>query len=583
MPEREERQSALEAVHRLLDMAAGRAPADLAVEGAHVVDVFTGTVREDTVRVGCGRFVGFGPGPARQRLDARGRFLLPGLIDAHIHLESSLATPVRFAALAVPRGTTAVVADPHEIANVLGLEGIRYILENAACSPLNVFVALPSCVPATPFEDAGAALSTEDLQTLIDDPRVSSIGEVMHFPGVVAGDNAVLEKILLGVSRNKPVDGHAPGLMGRELDAYLITGIGNTHECSEIKEMQAWLERGAYVFLREGSAARNLAALLPAVTPANARRCAFCSDDRHAADMLREGHMDHILRSAVRLGLDPVQAVTMCTLNAAEACGLRSKGAVAPGRDADFLLVDDLTSFRVRQVYIAGKPAAEDGRLLQEVADVGTVPRMSVHVAPLDEHAFEVAVPSGRARVIGLEPRSLVTRALTRNVRTDAHGLFTARDNPGLVKLAVVERHRATGRIGVGILQGYGLRAGAVATTIAHDSHNIVIAGTNDADMRLAVDELARVGGGITVCRDGAVLETLALPVAGLITGADPRRVAEDLERMIRLAREMGTASDVEPFMALSFMALPVIPELKLTNRGLFDVRTFSFVPVDAG
>ena len=347
--------------------------------------------------------------------------------------------------------------------------------------------------------------------------------------------------------------------------------------------MLANLERGAYVFLREGSAAKNLEALLPAVTPANSRRCAFCSDDRHAADILKEGYLDHVLRLAVRLGLDPVQAVTMCTLNAAEACGLSGKGAIAPGRDADFILVDDLRSFRVRKVFIAGELAAEDGRLVKSAADAAFPASNSVRVAPLDAHAFALAVPSGRARVIGLEARSLVTSALERDVRINAQGFFEAADNPGLVKLAVLERHRATGRIGLGLLEAYGLRAGAVATTIAHDSHNIVVAGTNDADMRLAVRELARTGGGITLCRDGAVLETLPLPVAGLITDADPARVGEILERMIALARELGVPEAVEPFMALSFMALPVIPELKLTARGLFDVREFAFVSVDAG
>ncbi len=583
MPESLNKQARLEEMRALVDMASGRVPADLIVENVRLVDVFTETIREETVRVGRGKVVGFGPGEARRRVNGGGCFLLPGLIDAHIHLESSLAVPSRFAELAVPRGVTSVVADPHEIANVMGLDGIRYLLDDAARTPLNVFIALPSCVPATPFEDAGAVLSATDLEELIDHPQVSSIGEMMNFPGVAAGDEEVLKKILLGRDRGKPVDGHAPGVLGRDLDAYLVTGIGNNHESSSPEELRAWLERGGYVFLREGSAAKNLAALLPHLPPAARRRCAFCSDDRHAADLLREGYLDHVLRLAVNLGLEPAQAVSMCTLNAAEACGLRSKGAVAPGRDADFILVEDLRSFRVRQVFIGGELAAEDGRLSRPL-EHGVVHRLgSIRTAPLAESTFALHVPSGRARVIGVEPHSLVTRALTRKVCTDGNGLFTAGENPDLVKLAVVERHRATGRVGVGLLHGYGLKAGAVGTSIAHDSHNIVIAGVNDADMRLAVEELVRVGGGITICRDGIVSATLPLPVAGLITGSDPAVAAEELEHMIRLVRDMGVTQGVEPFMALSFMALPVIPELKLTARGLFDVRSFSFTTVDAG
>ncbi len=573
-----------EALKTLVDKAAGgRSPADLLIINARVVDVFTGEIRETPVSIGTGKFLGFAHTEALRTVDAEGAYLLPGLIDAHIHIESSMASPARFAGLVLPRGTTSVVADPHEIANVHGMEGIRYMLENGRHLPLNVFITLPSCVPATPFEDAGATLSAEELEEFIDDPKVSGIGEMMNFPGVVTGDYDVLSKILLGTSHGKVVDGHAPGLLGRELDAYLVSGISTTHECTTLEEMHENLRRGVYVLIREGSAAKNLKTLLPGVTPGNARRCAFCCDDRHAEDIVREGHMDNHLRLAVAMGMDPVQAVTMCTLNAAECFGLRGKGAIAPGRDADCILVDDLENFRVRKVFAAGRLVAQDGAMLLPLDDAAAgAPSHSVHVKPLADNAFDLPITSGKARVIGLQAASLLTLNLVRAVRTDAAGLFQCALNPGLNKIAVIERHKATGLMGVGLIEGYGLQDGAVATTIAHDSHNIVVAGDNDADMLLAVRELAAMGGGIVSAHKGRV-RGLALPIAGLMTSADPLEVSENLKEMIRAAHEELAIPDaVEPFMSLSFMALPVIPELKLTARGLFNVNTFSFVGIEA-
>lgn len=577
----------LEPMEHIISMASGREPADLLVINAKVVDVFTGTIRATPVSVGAGKILGFTDIPARHTVDAQGKFLLPGLIDAHIHIESSMANPARFAGLVLPRGTTSVVADPHEIANVHGLEGIRYMLENGRHLPLNLYISLPSCVPATPFEDAGAVLSAEDLESFIDDPKVTGIGEVMNFPGVVAADADVLAKVHLGITHGKIVDGHAPGLLGRDLDAYLVSGISNTHECSTLEEMEENLRRGSYVLIREGSAARNLRALVPGVTVANARRCAFCCDDRHPEDIVRDGHMDNHLRLAVSMGMEPVQAVTLCTLNAAECFGLRTKGAIAPGRDADFILVDDLRDFKVRQVFTAGTLVAEDGTLLVRLdSSVDTMPTHSMHVAPLAENAFELVFPADPRRknlkVIGIQPHSLVSLNLSREVTLDAEGRFQCRDNPGLNKIAVIERHRGTGRMGLGLLDGYNLKGGAIATTIAHDSHNIVVAGDNDADMLLAVRELVKMGGGIVLIASGEVKGRLALPIAGLLTTEDPLVVSRTLGDMLRLAHgELGIPTTVEPFMTLSFMALPVIPDLKLTARGLFDVNLFSFVSIE--
>lgn len=568
----------------LVDMAAGgRNPADLLITNARLVDVLTGEIRETDVSVGGGKILGFSRTAAVKTIDAEGAYLLPGLIDAHIHIESSMVSPVRFAELVLPHGTTSVVADPHEIANVQGLEGIRYMLDNGRHLPLNIFIALPSCVPATPFEDAGATLSAEELEELIDDPMVTGIGEMMNFPGVVSGDYDVLAKINLGTTYGKIVDGHAPGLLGRDLDAYLVTGISDTHECTTLEEMNENLRRGSYILIREGSAAKNLRTLLPGVTPGNARRCAFCCDDRHIDDIVSDGHMDNHLRLAVGMGMDPVQAVTMCTLNAAECFGLRSKGAIAPGRDADFILVDDLRTFRVRKVFTAGRLIAEDGTLIQKMDNAAAgAPSHSIHLKPLADDALALPIHTGKARVIGLQPGSLVTKDSVRAVRTDDAGLFQPVLNPGLVKIAVIERHKATGKRGIGILEGYGLRGGAVATTISHDSHNIVVAGDNDADMLRAVRELADMGGGIVTVH-GETVRRLPLPIAGLMTSEEPRKVSATLHDMIQAARtEFGIPENVEPFMSLSFMALPVIPELKLTARGLFNVNTFSFVGIEA-
>ena len=569
----------LDSLKHLVDMAAGREPADLLIRNANVVNVFTGDIMHVPVAVGDGKFLGFSEIPARRTLDAHGRYLLPGLIDAHIHIESSMASPTRFAELVLPCGTTTVIADPHEVANVHGLDGIRYMLENGRGLPLNIFIALPSCVPATPYEDAGAVLGADDLQELIDDPQVSGIGEMMNFPGIMAGIPEVLAKVLLGRQHGKCVDGHAPGLLGQGLDTYLVSGVSNTHECTTLEEMEANLARGCYVLIREGSAAKNLRTLLPGVTDGNARRCAFCCDDIHPEDIARTGHMDHHLRLAVELGMDPIRAITLATLNAAECFGLNNKGAVAPGRDADFILVDDLQDFRVREVYTAGNKVAEDGKLCVALAEGKyTLPAGSVHIGPVTEASFALPVPGGKARIIRMQAHSLLSLQEIRNVHTDENGLFQCALNPDLTRAAVIERHKATGKIGLGLLAGYGLHGGAVATTIAHDSHNIVAAGDDVTAMCRVVDAIAGMGGGIAMLA-GGTLYALPLPVAGLLTPEPPLQVAAQLGEMIRVAHDvLGIAEGIEPFMSLSFMALPVIPELKLTTRGLFDVNAFDFV-----
>lgn len=569
---------------KLVDMAAGRIPADLLVTNARVVDVFSRQVVHGSLAVGCGRILGMGDYEARETLDAGGTYVVPGLIDAHVHIESSLVAPPEFARAVMPHGVTTVIADPHEIANVRGLTGIRYMLDASRHLPLGVFVMLPSCVPATAGEHAGAVLHAADLAELIDDPFVGGIGEVMDYPAVAGGDPQVLAKIALGLSRNKVVDGHSPMLTGMDLNAYAAAGVMTDHECSSLEEMQDRIARGMYVLLREGSAARDLQFLVPGVNEANCGRCVFCTDDRQPADLLENGSIDNNIRMAVSMGLDPLMAVSMATLNAAQCYGLRGKGALAPGRDADFLLVDDLENFEARAVYAGGKLVAENRTMLAELPDPDNTPVLdTVNIRPVTQADLSLALECPRANVIGIQPHSLVTEALVRDVVTDESGAFSCAKNPGLLKLAVVERHHATGNVGVGIIENYGLTNGAVATTVAHDSHNIVVCGDNDHDMLAAISDIESMGGGITLVRAGKVVAHLPLAVGGLMSEHDAGHVAEQLERMNRMAREEFSVNpDLEPFMTLSFMTLPVIPELKLTDSGLFDVRSFSLVPVCA-
>jgi len=566
-------------------MVAGHVPADLRIDNVRIVDVFSGGIRPGCVCVGDGRVLGFSRREARQVFDGEGRFLLPGLIDAHVHIESSMLSPAGFASLVIPFGTTTIIADPHEIANVKGVQGIRYMLEAARALPLDIRIMLPSCVPCLPFEDSGSALSAADLAGLMDDAGADGLAEMMNVPGLLAEDPEVWAKLDLARAAGKRIDGHAPLLGGRDLEMYVAAGVSTDHECSERKEVMEKLECGMYVIIREGSAARNLAGLVSLVTPENERRFLFCTDDRHAADIMERGHISNNLRLAVSAGLDAVSAVRMATLNAAECCGLNDRGAIAPGRRADFALMDDLENFHCEACWIQGKLAAQHGRLASPLAEAdASAMQASVNIAPLPEHPFAVRVPSGKARVIGMRPHSLITDCLIRPVRTADGGEVRLEDNPGLLKIAVLERHHATGKCAAALLDGwYGLRGGAIATTIAHDSHNLVVAGDNDADMLTAVREEQRIGGGIVMASGGRILSSLPLPIGGLMSDAPAGEVAQRLRELFALASShYHIRGDVDAFMALSFLALPVIPSLKITARGLFDLPSFRFVSVDA-
>ena len=572
-----------------IDMAAGRIPCDTLIDNCRVADVFSRQILPGPVALGDGKVIAIGEDAAQckatRTIDAGGGVLIPGLIDAHVHIESSALTPSGFARTVLPHGTTTVIADPHEIANVCGLDGIRYMLEASENLPLNVRIMLPSCVPATPFEQSGAELKASDLEALISHPRVQGIGEVMDYPGVINASGDMLDKIGLAHTYNKVADGHSPGLIGRELAAYAISGIKTDHECSNIEEMHARIRQGMYVQIRMGSACRDLPNLIHGVTPGNARRCLFCTDDREPGDIIDNGHINQNLRLAVELGLDPVTAITIATLNSAECYGLKGKGAIAPGYDADLVLVDNLQAFNALRVFTAGKEIARDQQLLVELADVpATKVTDTVNIAPvsLDDLRLEITSDSpgkATARMIQVLPDSVLTKADIRPVSTDSAGLFQPSLNPGLNKLAVIERHHASGNVGVGILADYGLTNGAIATSIAHDSHNIVVVGDNDADMLTAIEDIKTMGGGICLCREGKVLAHLPLPVAGLMSEQPAAEVAEEMRRILSIAEaEFGINAGIQPVMTLVFMTLPVIPELKLTANGLFDVTRFEFV-----
>ena len=566
-------------------MATGRTPADFRIDNVRIVDVFSGEIREGSVSVGQGRILGFGALEAREVVDGRGAFLMPGFIDGHVHIESSMLCPARFAELVLPFGTTTVMADPHEIANVKGMDGIRYMLEASRDLPLDVRVMLPSCVPALPVEDAGAVLRAGDIAPLLADDKVGGLAEMMNVPGLVAGDDDVLDKLERTLAAGKVIDGHSPMVSKETLDVCAALGVSTDHECTTVEEMEERIARGMYVLLREGSASRDLLHLLPGLTPANQRRCLFCTDDRQPSDIIERGHIVNNVRMAVRFGLDPVSAVRMATLNAAECYGLRDRGGIAPGRRADLVLVEDLKDFRVISCWAGGELVAQNGSMLRSLPmrDPGDL-CASVSVAPLPERPFSVYVPSGRARVIGLRPHSLITECLLRSVETGPDCEVELARNPGLLKIAVLERHHATGKMGVGLLDGrYGLRNGAIATTIAHDSHNIVVAGDSEADMLAAVREVERLQGGIVMVSEGRVLAELPLPVGGLMSERPAAEVSARLNELLELASShYHIWEGADAFMTLSFLALPVIPSIKLTARGLFDVERFTFVDVDA-
>jgi len=560
-------------------VARGDAAADLLLTGGRVVDVFTGTVIEADVAVAGGLIASVGPArDAKEIFDIAGSFLLPGLIDAHVHLESSMVTPYEFARAVVPRGTTAVVTDPHEVANVAGLAGVQWLLAASEGLPLAVLVMAPSCVPATHLATAGAELDADDLEILAKHPRVIGLAEVMNVPGVVLGDAAVHAKI--DAFAGRPVDGHGPGLVGDWLQAYTAAGVGTDHETLTPEEALEKLRLGMRVWLREGTGARNLVDLLPVVTPATSRRCGFCTDDRHPHDLLDDGHIDHLLRLAVGNGLDPVIAIQMVTLNIAEAYGLDDRGAIAPGLRADLVVCNDLADFRAELVFVGGEVVAENGQPVGSWPEPTADPAAVLRPPVVDLEALDLRIKDSGTdvRVIGLVPGQIVTEHRVEEL-SSRDGELVADPADSLAKLAVIERHRGTGNVGLGFLRGLGPLDGALACTVAHDHHNLIVAGGDDQSMLTAIAEVVRLGGGAVVARRDEVLAGLPLRYAGLISDRPLAEVRAQLDGLSNAARDCG-CSHPDPVMALSFVALEVIPSLKLTDLGLVDVERFQLVPL---
>ncbi|MFN8607804.1 MAG: adenine deaminase [Vulcanimicrobiota bacterium] len=563
---------------RLLAVARGQQKADLVLKRARVLNVFTGEFLEQDLAI-CGeRIAGLGQYSGASEIDLNGMTLVPGFIDGHMHLESSMMTPRQFARAVVPRGTTCVVTDPHEIANVLGAAGIHYLLDSAEGLPLDMWVMRSSCVPATHLENAGASLSAADLAQL-QHPKLLGLAEMMNFPGLLHGDEECLKKVLQ--TGDQPVDGHAPRLTGQALCAYVAAGVQSDHECTTAEEAVEKMRLGMHIMLREGSVTRDIEALLPAVTEVNAHRCFFVTDDREPIDLLREGHIDFCIRKAISLGCPPARAYAMASYHAARYFQLHFRGALAPGYLADLAVISDLEAVRVERVMKGGRWVAEAGQLtwrgrLAEVA----APPPTVRLPELSEASFDIVGESQQVHVIELIPHQIVTGRSTAQVKSQ-HGKLQSDPSQDLLKLAVIERHRASGNIGLGFVRGFGLKRGAIASTVAHDSHNLVIAGCSDRDMLLAAREVEKLQGGWVVVADGEVLAALPLPIAGLLSDQELEKVAQLNLDLIEATRKLGGTAP-NPFMSLSFLALPVIPSLKLTDLGLVDVDQFALIGLQA-
>jgi adenine deaminase len=563
-------------LEQLIAVARGDAPGDTLLANARIVNVFTSEVEEGDVVLCEGRIAGIGGGyKAREVVDLRGAYLLPGFINGHTHIESSMLSIGQYARAVVARGTTSVITDLHELANVAGLRALRRLLRDAAHLPLDVFLMAPSCVPATDLETAGASLEPRDIAAALRWQNTVGLGEMMNFPGVVSGDRHSLNK--LRAARGRPIDGHAPGLSGKGLNAYLAAGPRSDHESTRLEEGRDKLRRGMHLMIREGTSEKNLEELLPLVTDDTYPRCLLVVDDRSCQDLLHDGDIDAVVRKAVRLGLSPIRAIQLATINPATYFGLSDRGAIAPGFVANLIVADDLSDLQPRQVYYAGRLVASDGRALFPAAL--PIPRRltrTFHIAPFGEDAFTLRTSAHRLPVIGIVPGQIITRKLMEEVRVE-DGRVVADSERDILKLAVVERHRATGNIGLGLVKGFGLKRGALASSIAHDSHNVIVVGTNDRDMYVAVREVERMHGGLTVVAEGQVLASLALPLAGLMSPQPLETVAAQLEAVEAAAASLGAGVPAS-FAVLSFLALPVIPELKLTDKGLVDVEKASFV-----
>lgn len=556
---------------RLIRVACGEEPADVVFKNATYLNVFSNDLCHGDIAVSDGLIAGIGSYHGLQEMDVSGQFVSPGFIDAHIHLESSLVSPAEFARAVLRHGTTTVITDPHEIANVMGTDGIRYMLQATEGLPIDVHFMLPSCVPATPMDESGCTLDYQAIDALYDHPRVLGLAEMMNYPGVIQGDPDVIRKILACQAHHKKIDGHAPGLSGAALNAYIAAGVYSDHECSTYQDALEKLQLGQFIMIREGTAAHNLRALLPLLNQQYYSRCMFATDDKHPLDLLQGGHIDYIIREAIACGVDPIIAIKAASHHAARYFLMNNKGAIAPGYLADLVIFDDFRHFQIQQVYKRGRCVFTEGEVLPFDA-----PAIEPALARRAHETFHLEAVSpqqlaaGELPVIGIVPGELITQNLGR-----AEAPVPTRD---LLKIAVAERHHHTGHIGLGYVKGYGLQRGAVATSVAHDSHNIIAIGAGDDDLALAINRIAQLEGGMVVVENGHILSELPLPVAGLMSDAPLEEVNDRLEQAKAAAHRLGVSPGIDPFMTLSFLSLPVIPALKITTHGVFDVEQWKYL-----
>ncbi|MFR2760471.1 MAG: adenine deaminase [Enterococcus avium] len=571
------------ALKRLIDVAAGREPADLVLKNANVIDVYQAEMISGDLAIIDGKIAGInGEYHGKETIDLKGKIVAPGFIDPHIHVESSYVTPEEFGRLLVPHGTTTVLADPHEIVNVLGLSGLDYMIEAAKETALDIRYMMPSCVPATNMENAGAVIEAADMTSSFEKNQVDGLAEFMNFPGVIHAQDEVLDKLLAAKERGLRIDGHSPMVFNEELNAYAAAGIANDHECSTVEELKDRIARGMYVFLREGSVTQNLRTLLNGVTDNNYQRCVLSADDLQAKTILEKGHLDNSIRICIEEGVSPLRAIQMATINAAQCCQLTDRGAIAPGLRADLVIFSDLAQPEIEATYIEGKLVAEKGTYLPTVKRISTEKvQSSVHIDKFRKEQLKLNLTSDKARAIEVIPQEALTNEAIVSVKRDDQGQFVFDPKQDVTKIAVIERHHNTGNAFVGLLKGYGVKKGAIGLSIAHDSHNLIVTGTNDEDMAAAVKTLKEQEGGVVLIESGKIIGNMALPVAGLMSDLTGEKVAQQEAKINRLAHEvLGVSNNVDPIMTLGFMSLAVIPNLKITDIGLVDVTKFEIVPV---
>ncbi len=573
-----------DSLKRLIDVANGKKKAELVIKNGSIVDVCSGKVFKADLAIAEGYIAGFGEYEGEKEIDIEGKYISPGLMDAHIHIESSYCTPEEFGRMVVPHGTTTVIADPHEIVNVCGINGFHYMQNAAKNTCLSVKYMMPSCVPATSMEDAGCIILAKDMKEDIVSEAVPGLGEFMDYNAIIQNDDIALDKLVLARNHKKIIDGHSPNLFGKDLNAYVCSGIDTDHECSTLEEMEDRLSRGIYVQLRQGSACHNLEALIPGINEFNFRRCLLCSDDRQPKTIFEDGHLEYHLRTLVKAGISPVMAIAMATINVSDCYGLKDRGMIVPGKRADFVIFDDLKDFKVSSVYILGEEVAKDGNYLKELEkyDISGVSD-TVHLDNFKKEMLQMCLKSDEVFAIEMIAGGVLSKKTKIKIKRDEKGFFVFDKNIDACKCAVIERHHNTGKVGLGIIKGYGIKSGAIAASVAHDSHNIICVGVNDDEMYMAIENVKENGGGFSLVKDGKVIESLSLPVAGLMSDLSGEEVSKKLLSLHKKAvDELGVNESLEPVMSLTFMSLMVIPELKLTARGLFDIFENKFIDIEA-